>query len=289
MMTWLRSPGNITEVKMKSYAVVLFFIIHSSFSSTYYPTDFKQSLKNSSLSGKALKQKTFEVLASDHVKVKNSDDELVSHCDGTRKCYGQKSLGYRSARRVLFGKLHLQEDNNGYFVRDVYCEKKITNRMTKLGPGIIPNNNVLNCEHTWPQSRFSKNFDKSMQKSDLHHLFPTDSVANSIRGNFEFGEVNGYPIKDCNASHQGAQRSFSGRYFEPPRAHRGNVARAIFYFSTRYKLKIRDTEEEFLRQWHEDDPIDTEEMERSNEIHLIQGNRNPFIDYPQLVGRISNF
>ena len=45
----------------------------------------------------------------------------------------------------------------------------------------------MNTEHTWPQSKGAT----GAAKSDLHHLFPTDSKANSIRGNHPFGIVTG--------------------------------------------------------------------------------------------------
>jgi endonuclease I len=39
-------------------------------------------------------------------------------------------------------------------------------------------------------------------------------------------------------------------------------------------------------EWHEDDPVDNFEIQRNNRIYAYQGNRNPFIDYPEYVDRI---
>lgn len=275
---------------MKTHVAYFFFFILSLAvsASNYYPTDYKTSFQTSTFKDEQLKDKIFILLSSKHMFKAGRDDVIAPHCTGNDKCYEHKSVGYRGARKVLFGKIHLREDANGYYVKDVYCRKKITRNVTNIGPNVIPNNNVVNCEHTWPQSRFNRSFPKDLQKSDLHHLYPTDSRANSTRGNNEFAEVDGERLSNCDGSYYGVEK-WNGDYFEPPNEHKGNVARALFYFSIRYKLKISSTEEEYLKKWHELDPVDANEIERNNIIHKVQGNRNPFIDYPELVSRIRDF
>ena len=82
----------------------------------------------------------------------------------------------------------------------------------------------------------------------------------------------------------------TGEYgFEPPVEHKGNVARALFYFAVRYDMRIAAHEEFFLRQWNVIDPVDDEEIARNNEIERLQGNRNPFIDDAALVELIEDF
>lgn len=258
--------------------------------SHYYPDSTKSQIQNSSIKDDELKIVLFDVLIKKHVRKKNQADIVVNNCgEASGNCYGQISLGYRGARKVLFGKLHLEEDADGYFVKDVYCRKKISNNQTQIGPNIIPNHALINCEHTWPQSKFSGRFQKGIQKSDLHHLFPTDSRANSTRGNNEFANVSGDPLEDeCGSSRSGLPKGGS-EFFEPPTEHKGNVARALFYFSVRYQIKISERQEKYLRNWHIQDPVDANERERNQTIFEIQRNRNPFIDYPELVDRIQNF
>lgn len=197
-------------------------------------------------------------------------------------------LSYKQARRHLFGEIYLEKKGSSYKVTDVYCEKDYTSSVG-VGPGKIPNPNQLNCEHTWPQSRFNGRQSRSAQKSDLHHLFPTEARANSTRGNILFGEVDGNALSNCRASERGDDIYEGHDAFEPPKNHRGNVARALFYFSVRYKINIPDEEEVHLRRWHKSDPVDSKEMGRHEKIYKIQGNRNPFIDDPDLADRISNF
>lgn len=278
---------------MKLFLALSLFILSFSEASAvshYYPDTTKTQFQNSSVKGEELKATLFEVLIKKHVRKKNKADVIVNNCGEAKgNCYGQKSLGYRGARKVLFGKLHLEEDSNGYYIKDVYCRKKITNSQTQIGPNTIPNHTLLNCEHTWPQSKFSRRFEKGMQKSDLHHLFPTDSRANSTRGNNEFADVSGDPLEDeCGASRSGVPKG-GYEFFEPPTEHKGNVARALFYFSIRYQIKISERQEAYLREWHIQDPVDASERERNQTIFEIQKNRNPFIDYPELVDRIQNF
>ncbi|CBW25588.1 putative endonuclease I [Halobacteriovorax marinus SJ] len=269
-------------------AILALFLLTISLSSqaasNYYPSDLNAKLTKGTLKGEQLKEALFNVLSQVHTKRKGKADILG--CTGKEgTCYSQKVLGYRGARKVLFGKLHLEEGANGYYLKDVYCRKVITSSQTNIGPNRIPNSNIVNCEHTWPQSKFSRNFEKEMQKSDLHHLYPTDSKANSIRGNFEFGNVDSWgEIRDCEASHSEAPG-----HFEPPTEHKGNVARALFYFSVRYRMPISAEQEQTIKEWHIQDPVDAEERERNDGIYAVQGNRNPFIDYPELVDHISNF
>ena len=160
-----------------------------------------------------------------------------------------------------------------------------------MGPGNVPDQNQLNCEHTWPQSKFSKAFPTELQKSDMHHLFPTDSKANSTRGNFDFADVSyNENLRDCTSSKSGPSVTSGGHtYFEPPTSHKGNVARAIFYFSIRYKMPVDPTQEEFLKRWNQLDPIDDQEVARNSAIEKLQGNRNPFIDHPEYIDAISDF
>ena len=240
-----------------------------------------------------LKQELFQTLNGLHEVRNNDQDKIVNICSKGKFCYSQvKTISYKQARKHLFGDIYLKRDLfGGYFVTDRYCLKKY-DEGAGVGPGKIPSHQKINCEHTWPQSRFSKSFSKSLQKNDLHHLFPVNSRANSTRGNIIFGEVIGDVIShDCTSSSRGVidYKNSRSKAFTPPRSHRGNVARSIFYFSIRYQLPISQDEEFYLRRWHREDPVDAEERDSHQKIFNIQKNRNPFIDQPELVAMISNF
>lgn len=181
-----------------------------------------------------------------------------------------KSVDYDKARKLVI----LQIDNHGGNVECVYTGK-VTRVKDKM-----PSSTTLNIEHTWPQSMGAK----GAAKSDLHHLFPTDSKANSYRSSLPFGVCDDNYIKyDVGGSR------CDGSVFEVRKQHRGNVARAMFYFAVRYNKSIDKDEEAVLRQWHKDDPVDPCERARNDAIEAIQKNRNPFIDHPEYVDQITNF
>ena len=268
--------------------VLILFSLSVLASDRYYPREFLEDFKT--LQNSELKNSLFQVLSGWHQKVDGGNDLLVSSCSGN--CYRHTAVGYNSARKYVMGKIYLQQDGQGYFVLDLYCQHQ---QRYGVGPMKIPNHNEMNVEHTWPSSKFNSKFNKSMQESDLHHLFPVNSRANSTRGNNRFAEVfNGDTVSSkCQISQLGAPITDlaygSSKFFEPPSEHRGNVARAIFYFSVRYKMSVDPIEEYYLRKWHQDDPIDRDEIEHNDLIFELQGNRNPFIDFPELVDEIDNF
>lgn len=225
-----------------------------------------------------------------------AEDSIVPNV-APQKCVQHVALGYEGARRKLFGLLFLKQDSAGtYSVRDVYCEKDFTDADFKgektFGPDMLPiSGNIINTEHTWPQSRFTGRFPKELQKSDLHHLFPTDSAMNGQRGSLHFGyvvdPVKPSPLK-CPQNKFGHQEN-GEIIFEVPDSQKGNTARAIFYFATRYQMKMSETEEAALRKWDKFDPVDVQEALQNDQIEALQGNRNPYIDYSDLIDNIDRF
>jgi endonuclease I len=177
------------------------------------------------------------------------------------------SVGYREARHEMFSDL----DNFDGYVTCVYTGRK-------LKTNSIPNSNNMNCEHTWPQSQGAT----GVARTDIHHLFCTDSKSNSVRSSLPFGWV-----KNSTWSQGGSCRGNGN--FEVRKENRGNTARAKFYFALRYGKRIGSKEEATLRQWHAEDPVDEAELARNAGVEKIQKNRNPFVDRPEFVNQISDF
>jgi deoxyribonuclease-1 len=184
-----------------------------------------------------------------------------------------KPISYAQANNILFTIL----DNHQGAVCSVYSPSFC------ITTNVVPSAKIMNVEHTWPQSLGAN----GIAKSDLHHLFVTESSSNSTRSNLPFCNVQ--TIKWDEDQSKRGDNSFGENCFEPPANHKGNVARALFYFSIRYNYPIEAHQEFFLREWHKLDPVDTEERERNQSIFKYQNNTNPFIDGPELVDQISDF
>lgn len=257
----------------------------------YYGKLFYEQLKSGTKDDQ-LKAIMAKVLSESHQAIPGQLDEVRPSCQG-KGCYQHTSVGYGRARVFLLGQFYLVKHGNDYAVREVYCQEEYDSSRfgsKKPGPSVVPDNNVVNVEHTWPQSKFTGRFPEDIQKADLHHLFPTDSQMNSSRSSHAFGEV-GHDQTElkCRTARLGTSIKSRTLVFEPPKEHKGNVARALFYFSIRYNMPIDGEQEAFLKKWDKEDPVDEEEWNRNNEIYKLQGNRNPFIDHPEVVERISNF
>jgi len=137
-------------------------------------------------------------------------------------------------------------------------------------------------EHVWPNSRLGierVNGSSRNIGTDLHNLRAINPSINSSRSNQWFD-----------------YEGFSGFY---PFEDKGDVARIYFYMATKYDhLRLIDEAPmgdaytlegaehgmfSALLDFHYLDDVDAFEQQRNTRIEEIQGNRNPFIDYPHLV------
>lgn len=201
-------------------------------------------------------------------------------------------LGYTNARKYLYNNI----DNYNNQIVCVYSG--YVKSWTYGGTGTNPS--PINCEHTVPQSFFSE---AEPMKSDLHHLFPTYSNWNSTRSNHPFAEIadnqtekwmyNTTSLTTIPTSNINLYSEYYNSKFEPREDHKGNCARAIFYFYTMYPTQAGSigsvADINTLYQWHLSDPVDSREQERNNRIQTYQGDRNPYIDYPEAVAAAWGF
>ncbi|MDD2513807.1 MAG: endonuclease [Proteiniphilum sp.] len=155
-----------------------------------------------------------------------------------------------------------------------------------------------NREHLFPRSWFRGT---SILESDLFHIYPTDGYVNNRRGNLPFGEVGIMNWESTNGSKVG-QNTFGGyskTVFEPIDEYKGDVARSYFYVVTAYEDHLHRWHSDqlggdrypgfskwsldLLLKWHREDPVSLKEVRRNEAIYRLQKNRNPYIDYPELV------
>jgi len=191
-------------------------------------------------------------------------------------------LGYNLARDRMFETI---EDPLG--IDTIECV--YTGRRIRAVTRTEAQNQQFNTEHTWPQGTFNS---LDPMRADLNHLFPTDETANSMRSNNPFGPV----VSNITWQSGGSKLGFNPNgllAFEPRDTHKGDVARAIFYFMLRYENNYAGyldlLQEIYLRQWYASDPVSQKEVLRNNAVAAFQGKRNPLIDHPEFIQRISSF
>ena len=207
-------------------------------------------------------------------------DEPLKSALKTFTTAGYISLGYNAARDRMFETV---DDYGADTIECVYTGRKI-----KAVTRTEAQNQNFNTEHTWPQSNFNEN---EPMRSDIHHLFPTDETANTYRSNYPFGYVVTNITWQVGGSKLGRD-IYNSIVFEPRNVHKGNAARAVFYFVIRhqnYGSFLTLNQETALRQFHLQDTVDARERLRSDRIKQFQNNRNPFADHPEFVERIRTF
>jgi endonuclease G, mitochondrial len=146
---------------------------------------------------------------------------------------------------------------------------------------------AFNCEHVVPQSWFAK---KEPMRGDLHHLFACESACNSFRSNTPYEE-----FLDFRESIRGQCGKSQGGGFEPESSQgKGAAARATLYFLVRYPGLINANRSEYtpekiqtLLSWHAANDVNEYELHRNQAIFARQGNRNPFIDFPELAHAVN--
>lgn len=202
-------------------------------------------------------------------------------------------VSYGTARDNMFRYIYEENDT----VTCVYTGLKRYLPSNATSPRAIMfdnNSNIsVNTEHTYPQSKVLND----AGRSDLHHIFPSRALANNGRSTLPFGEispnnVDKWYIDDIQLTSAPPvvdqplySRQETNNMFEPRDEHKGNIARAMFYYYTMYKSEADGADPNYfnqqksiLCQWHLQDPVDSLEWIRTSRIALFQNNRvNPFV------------
>lgn len=161
----------------------------------------------------------------------------------------------------------------------------------------------MHIEHSFPKSWWGAYENNAYR--DLHHLYPADGSANSSKNNLPLGEVSGNPGFDNGVSKIGVNGfgvEYTDRCFEPADEYKGDFARAYFYVVTAYENLCdywqspmldnnsypvwRPWALDLLLKWHREDPPGEMEQARNDSVYAIQGNRNPYIDFPDLAEHV---
>ncbi|MDD3321821.1 MAG: endonuclease [Paludibacter sp.] len=157
----------------------------------------------------------------------------------------------------------------------------------------------MHIEHFFPKSWWGGQVTNAYK--DLFHLYPADAITNITKSNLPLGEVTGTPTLDNGVTKIGAngfETAYTDNCFEPADEYKGDFARSYFYISTIYEDYANLWQSpmmnnniypgwkpwalDLLMKWNKQDPVSPKELARIEAIYNIQGNRNPFIDYPDL-------
>lgn len=134
---------------------------------------------------------------------------------------------------------------------------------------------AVNCESR-EQCEANREFQR--MSSDLHNLYPGEKRVQMDRRNALFDKVQtSEPLPEPTCVY----KLFSGQ-MEPDKEIKGEVARAILYMHAEYGVKVPGPVNMFI-DWSNIDPPNKDEKARNALIEKIQGNRNKFIDNPQLA------
>jgi hypothetical protein len=138
-----------------------------------------------------------------------------------------------------------------------------------------------------PQSWFEK---LEPMRGDLHHLFTCEMRCNSFRSNNPYFDFPDYGTDVAEVIKDECGKLEENRF--EPEQNKGVVARAVLYFLLRYPGKIISEKGYSLKdipmlvKWHKDNKVSLYELHRNQQIYKAQGNRNPFIDYPELSDKV---
>ena len=171
-----------------------------------------------------------------------------------------------------------------------------------------------NREHLFPASKF--NNDRSMcAYTDLHHLVASDASVSGVRGSKDFMSGGKEVQSGTNGEIECGRCKDGDDTFEVPNRAKGALARMLFYMDVRYDGNDEDytdaqgmlrkatpdlgvvqsiTESgsekigvhSELLKWHCQFGVTDTEVKRNDRIQSWQGNRNPFIDYPEFIEMI---
>lgn len=240
---------------------------------------------------------TFVFAQNDLIAPTLTSAELITYLQGNYSV--TNSLSYNVARDRMFEDI----DGKNGVISCVYTGYSIefTDRQDAQGSQAAGD---FNTEHSWPQSFFDSDLP---MRSDIHHLYPTRVDVNGARSNYAFDEIPdqltdkwyrlGSNQSTIPTSNIDEYSELDGDRFEPREDHKGNLARAMFYFWAIYQNNSSITTDgtdnaaffegmkNVLLTWHDADPVDSLEVVRSIEIEGYQGNKNPFIHDTTLVRR----
>lgn len=249
---------------------------------------------------------------------------IDDQADGITNEYLHNDQGYGALWTLYAGNNAFKDyyDENDGTIYDMYSENPggvdpytFTPSTDQCG-SYSGEGDCYNREHLVPQSYWD-HYATNPMKNDPFHAIPSDGSVNGARNNLPFGVVNSANYTSQNGSKRGSNliddySNYNGTVFEPLDEFKGDVARCLFYFATRYEDLMDDfytgangatcesknmfdgsTDKVFsdafilrLIKWHLDDEVSAKEIAQNEAIWYHQTNSNPYIDHPEYICEI---
>lgn len=197
---------------------------------------------------------------------------------------GQTGIdNYDDARRLFWREMYKRGGDES-----LYCGKPLQRGY----------NDGINIEHVFPMYWATKGLKCGTRKqcqqrsdqfnhieADLHNMYPAMTEINDARGSLGFGIIPGEKrdFGQCDFE-------INGGLVEPRDSAQGEIARAALYMAYTYDdLYLTQKQLTLMQLWNQLDPPSEHEHWRNDRIESIQGNRNPFIDKPELADSMKAF
>lgn len=204
-----------------------------------------------------------------------------------------KVLSYGSGSgHTWWGFWQTDRDSRGYFI-DRYSAESSWVKSTSQGAV----GSGMNIEHSFPKSWWGKAQNQAYK--DLYNLMPCESKINSTKSNYPMGTV--VSGDKGNGWTKVGNGSDGNKYWEPADPWKGDFARGYMYMATTYQnftwsgaaaLQIlqqgtyptlQKWAYTLFIKWAKADRPDALEIQRNEDVYKIQGNRNPYVDFPNLM------
>lgn len=210
-------------------------------------------------------------------------------------------IDYGTATWKAFAEMDVRTVNGVDYWWDMYSPN-----MVRVSYPVTGAASGMNIEHSVANSWWGKT--KNDAYKDLVHLNPSDADANNRKANYPLGEISGSPKWSNGETSYGKAVSGQGGgatyVYEPCDEYKGDFARVFMYMFTVYdniswasktawmytvsggKAVLQPWAYNMMIRWSDSDPVSEKETTRNEKIQQIQGNRNPFVDYPELADHI---
>jgi hypothetical protein len=204
-----------------------------------------------------------------------------------------KVLEYGSKKgQTWWGFWSTDRDERGYFIDRYSAEKEWVMSTTQGAAGT-----GMNIEHSFPKSWWGGATVQAYK--DLYNLMPCEGKINKTKSNYPMGIV--VSGDKGNGWTKVGKGTDGNMYWEPADPWKGDFARGYMYMATAYQdytwkgdqaLQILQQGDyptlqkwayKLYIQWAKADKPDALETKRNNDVAKIQGNRNPYVDFPNLM------